>query len=89
MPERGSVTIRIKYNGYEHICVGFLGQGRESTEVVILGSQLPRGYSAEHGAHQFDVIFETHCLEPDPSGKSEWVATEILDLDEWAKGGRM
>lgn len=89
MPENGSVIVTIRYNGYEHKCQGFLGNCSISTEVNILGRHLPRGYSAEHIAHQFQVIFKEHCLEPDPTGVCQWVATEVLDLDSWARGGEM
>lgn len=89
MAEPNSVMVTIQYNGYEHKCRGFLGDCSASTQVRILGGQLPRGYAAEHIAHQFNIIFKTHCLEPDPSGACQWVATEVLDLDSWARGGEM
>jgi hypothetical protein len=89
MPEPKSVTVRVKYNRYIHKCRGFVGTSEESTKVVLLPGQLPKGYTAEHIVHGFEIIYKTHCLEADPSGESEWIATELLDLDGWASGGRM
>ena len=77
----GSVTVKIRYNGYLHKCIGSLGDCRQSTQVHIMTNQLPRGYMDEHGVNQFDIIFKTHCLKIDDSGESEFVATEVLDLD--------
>ena len=85
MPKPGSVTVTVRYNGYEHKCVGAKGDCSESTQVHIFTSQLPKGYRAEHGYEQFDLVFKTHCLELDSSGESEWVTTEVLDLDARAR----
>lgn len=89
MPDPNSLMVTIRYNGYEHKCRGILGNCSESTEAHILTKHLPRGYTAEHLSDQFDIIFKTHCLVPDSSGDCQWVATEVLDLDSFAKGGEM
>ena len=84
--DKGSrVGLRIRYNGYVHKAVGLLGDETESSKVYIFSDQLPRGYHDEHGTHQIDYIFKTHCIIPDPSGEHGWSATEEVDLDSFAQ----
>ncbi len=78
------VAIRIRYNGYIHKAVALRGDEAESSKVYIFFDQLPKGFHAEHEAHQIDYIFKTHCVVPDTSGEHGWVATEEVDLDSFA-----
>lgn len=81
MPKPGSVTVFIKYNGYEHTCHGSIGRYEDGIQVHILTGNLPLGYRAEHMGDQADIIIQEEDLEPDASGISEWMIREVLDLD--------
>lgn len=85
--QKERVGVRIRYNGYTHNTVALRGEERESSSVRIFFDQLPRGFHDEHGAHQIDYIFKTHCIVPDPSGEHGWIATEDVDLDCFAGTG--
>jgi hypothetical protein len=78
------VGIRIRYNGYIHDAVALRGETRETSSVRIFFDQLPKGFHAEHEAHQIDYVFKTHCIVPDLSGEHGWIATEEVDFDPFA-----
>src|SRR5215472_12926942 len=89
--KKDRVGIWIRYNGYTHKAVALRGEARDSTGVHIFLDQLPKGFHAEHGEHQIDYIFKTHCLVADPSGEDGWIATEQVDLDffGWSRSSRI
>jgi hypothetical protein len=83
--KKDRVAIRIRYNGYIHKAVGLREEERESSRVRIFFEQLPKGFRDEHGAHQIDYVFKTHCIVPDSSDEHGWIATEEVDLDFFAR----
>jgi hypothetical protein len=81
MATPGSVTVKIRYNGYVHTCYGFIGRYEDGIQVHILASNLPRGYRAEHMGDQADLTVQEEDLVSDTSGVSEWELPEVFDLD--------
>lgn len=81
MSKPGSVTVKIRYNGYVHTCYGFLGRYDDGIQVHFLKGNLPKGYHEEHMGVHADLTIQDEDLVSDPSGVSEWSIREVFDLD--------